>query len=316
MFTPILFTFVFSVTPAPADAPRTREVVFNYQATIRELSPGVRARVWLPVPPSNSDQTSSLVIQELPESFHIAQEKKHGNWILFTEPTAAADGTVRLAVSYRVRRAELRADGGSQPQHEDLSKFLRPESKVPIAGEPLRLLQGRQLPADQLELSRVLYDVVENHMRYSKEGTGWGQGDSIWACRSKYGNCSDFHSLFISLARSQGIPATFEMGFPLPDERGEAEISGYHCWAKFRPNKRGWIPVDISEADKHPDLREYYYGNLTENRIMFTTGRDLELVPKQSGPPLNFFIYPYVEVDGKRYPDDKIERRFSFRDVE
>jgi hypothetical protein len=29
---------------------------------------------------------------------------------------------------------------------------------------------------------------------------------------------------------------------------------------------------------------------------------------------LNFFIYPYVEVDGKVYPQEKIQRTFSFKD--
>ena len=71
-------------------------------------------------------------------------------------------------------------------------------------------------------------------MKYSKEGKGWGRGDSDWACDSKFGNCTDFHSLFISLARSQKIPAKFEIGFPLPDKRGAGDIPGYHCWAKFR----------------------------------------------------------------------------------
>src|SRR5947207_2846041 len=82
-----------------------------------------------------------------------------------------------------------------------------------------------------------------------------GQGDSVWACESKYGNCTDFHSLFISLARSQKIPAQFEIGFPIPEKRSADEMSevpGYHCWAKFRPQGKGWIPVDISEASKNP----------------------------------------------------------------
>src|SRR6185295_17624397 len=100
-------------------------------------------------------------------------------------------------------------------------------------------------------------------------------------------NCTDFHSLFISLARSRQMPAKFEMGFSLPPERGSGDIPGYHCWAKFKPENRGWIPVDISEANKvkeaDPQMVEYYFGNLTENRVTFTVGRDLVLVPKQAG---------------------------------
>jgi hypothetical protein len=75
------------------------------------------------------------------------------------------------------------------------------------------------------------------------------------------------------------------------------------------------MPVDISEARQHPELRQYYFGNLTENRVMFTTGRDLVLSPKQDGPPLNYFVYPYIEVDGKPWPAEKIKRTFTYQDI-
>jgi transglutaminase-like putative cysteine protease len=137
----------------------------------------------------------------------------------------------------------------------------------------------------------------------------------VWACDSGYGNCSDFHSLFISLARTEKIPAKFEIGFPLPEKAASGDIPGYHCWAKFWVSGKGWVPVDISEASKHPEMKDYYFGNLTPDRVAFSSGRDLELVPKQDGPPLNFFIYPYVEVGGKPYAQDKVEKKFSFEDV-
>ena len=57
------------------------------------------------------------------------------------------------------------------------------------------------------------------------------------------------------------------MGFPLPPKRGEGDIGGYHCWALFKPEGKGWVPVDISEANKDPKMTEYYFGNLTEDRV-------------------------------------------------
>ena len=32
------------------------------------------------------------------------------------------------------------------------------------------------------------------------------QGDVLWVCDSRFGNCTDFHSLFISWARAKGLP--------------------------------------------------------------------------------------------------------------
>ncbi len=70
-----------------------------------------------------------------------------------------------------------------------------------------------------------MYDVVDEHMKYRKDGEGWGRGDAVWACDSKFGNCTDFHSLFISMARGNKIPSKFEMGFSIPAKRGAGLIA-------------------------------------------------------------------------------------------
>ncbi len=72
------------------------------------------------------------------------------------------------------------------------------------------------------------------------------------------------------------------------------------------------MPVDISEAWKHPEKHDYFFGAHDVNRVQFTQGRDLKLTPAQDGAPLNYFIYPYVEVGGKEYPNVSIA--FSFEE--
>jgi hypothetical protein len=311
---------VFLLQPPAAQAvdaaARSRTFLFTYAATVTDLPASQTARIWLPVPPSNQDQDVAIVSKEVPAGDRRTRERRYGNRILYAEGRPGPDGTIALSVTYRVTRREVKADRHLSAEDERrLFRYLQPDIRVPITGKPLDLIKDKALPKDQLAAARVLYDTVNSHMRYSKEGTGWGRGDAVWACESGYGNCSDFHSLFIALARSQKIPAKFEIGFSLPPQRGSGEISGYHCWAKFRPTGEGWVPVDISEANKDPSLRDYYFGNLSENRLMFSTGRDLELDPPHDGPPVNFLIYPYVEVGGKQYPDEKVKRQFTYRDV-
>jgi transglutaminase-like putative cysteine protease len=295
-------------------APKSRDFRFTYAGTITGLKPGQKARVWLPVAPSNDDQTVELTTKETPAEPKIGREAIYGNQILYFEAPADANGEISFRLKYRVVRKEVR--GESKAMAEDMAlmaRLLKPDARVPIDGKPLELIKDHKLPDDPMQKARHLYDVVNGYMRYSKEGIGWGNGDSVWACDSKYGNCSDFHSLFISLARSQKIPAVFEIGFPLPAKRGGGDIAGYHCWAKFHTAK-GWVPVDISEANKNPELREYYFGNLTEDRIALSSGRDLELVPKQAGPSVNFLVNPYVEVDSKPLPKEQIKPKISFMD--
>ena len=53
-------------------------------------------------------------------------------------------------------------------------------------------------------------------------------------------------------------------------------------------------------------------GGLDENRVSFTNGRDIR-IPGAAGEPANYSIHAHVEVDGK--PHDRVETRFSFRDL-
>src|SRR5215470_5503709 len=85
---------------------------------------------------------------------------------------------------------------------------LQPDALVPITGLPAELAVKVTAGKTQtLDKARAIYDYVFTTMGYDKTGTGWGRGDVLYACDAKKGNCTDFHSLFIAMSRSQGIPA-------------------------------------------------------------------------------------------------------------
>ncbi|MFB6375054.1 MAG: transglutaminase-like domain-containing protein, partial [Bradymonadaceae bacterium] len=102
-----------------------------------------------------------------------------------------------------------------------------------------------------------------------------------------------------SLARYRNIPARFEIGFPIPTDRDSGKIGGYHCWLDFYLPGVGWTPIDASEAKKHPKYKEMFFGTHPADRIQFSVGRDLQLGDAHDSDPLNYFIYPMVEVDDK-----------------
>jgi transglutaminase-like putative cysteine protease len=219
-------------------------------------------------------------------------------------------------VKYDVVRLEhLAAVSLKKPASEkDLRRFLQADKLVPITGKPAALAAAQVKPGmSDLDKGRAFYDYTFSTMKYDKTGTGWGRGDTLWACDAKHGNCTDFHSVFISMARSQKIPARFEMGLSLPEDQTAGQIAGYHCWAEFYTRERGWFPVDISEAWKHQQKKEYFFGAHDVNRVQFSVGRDLQLNPAQHGDRVNYLIFPYVELGGEPYPN--VANAFSFTDV-
>jgi transglutaminase-like putative cysteine protease len=243
---------------------------------------------------------------------HALTRDAHGNRIVHLSWRGPAAG--ELVVRARVLRAPSGAVAAADAHPGtplDPARYTAAARRIPLNGliQHLGEQQSRGA-ADPAEKVRSFYAYVTANMKYSKHGEGWGQGDAVWACSSRYGNCTDFHSVFIGMARSQGIPARFLIGFPIPAHKDEGEIPGYHCWSEAWLPDTGWWPLDASEAWKSGRIEDYY-GTLPSDRIRFSVGRDLVLSPPQAGEPLNYFIYPYAELDGVAV--EKLPARFRFR---
>jgi len=299
-----------------------RHFTFHYAFTVKDVSSGEKVRIWIPQSHSDAFQTVKVISATGDLPLKKTRESRRGNEMYYAETSKAKQQELHFEVVYDVVRHERLTFGIYAPHLEavklsdrEKKEYLAPDELVPTTGLPaelaVKVTEGKTTP---LEKARAIYDYVFTTMRYDKTGTGWGRGDVLYACDAKKGNCTDFHSLFIAMARSQGIPARFEIGFPLPPDKHSAEVAGYHCWAEFFEPQHGWIPVDISEAWKHPEKKDYFFGAHDDNRVEFTMGRDLELSPKQEGKPLNYFVYPYVEIGGKEYPN--VSNAFSFADAD
>jgi transglutaminase-like putative cysteine protease len=321
-------------------SPPSRTFRFTYNFTVKEIPAGAsQVRVWIPVPQTDQHQTVRVVSIKAPVKTLMTQEFEYGNRMLYAELKTPAANQAEFTVDYEVTRREYaRGDYAQLERTRDqkpglvpasMSRLIAPDSLIPIDGKIKELateITGNQTGA--VAKAKDAYDYLFTNMRYDKTGTGWGRGDAVWACDSKRGNCTDFHSPFIGMLRADGIPARFDIGFSVPETQPEnhvpeaqapengakGDIAGYHCWAEFYAGRTGWIPVDISEAWKANEKRDYFFGSVDANRVQFSTGRDITLSPRQDGPALNYFVYPYVEIDGRPY--DKLEKHFSFEERE
>jgi transglutaminase-like putative cysteine protease len=305
--------------------PPSRTFAFTYQVHVPATKEAAgKFLLWLPLPQPDAYQKIQGLQIDSPVSHTAGRESEYGNSFALFQPTPAQldsgfDATVHFVATRYEHKVSLDspstklADMNSAPP-PNLQRYLAPDKLVPLGGV-ISDLAKEQTAGDTTTLVKAhhIYDYVVATMRYDKTGEGWGRGDAVWACTSKRGNCTDFHSLFIGMMRSSGVPARFEIGFPLPESKPEGDIPGYHCWAEFYLNGVGWVPVDASEAWKNPSKRDYFFGAHDVNRVFFTYGRDLRLSPDQHGDPLNYFIYPYAELNGK--PFTGLQTHFSFHDV-
>lgn len=263
---------------------------FKYEVTLPEINES--AKIWIPVPQSDRFQTVQMKALEAPVEHQILKEKKYGNTVLYMQLSPEHSGK-KVQLIYNVERQEK----GPYEENSSPTVYLDANILLPVS-DRFKILAdsiiGSKGSESTIMGARALYDYVIDNMRYIKAGK-YGTGDAVYACDALTGNCTEFHSLFISLARSAGIPARFAVGAAIPSERDDGGIDGYHCWAEFYAEGKWW-PVDISEANKYTALATYYFGRHPANRIEFTKGRDLQIEPGPNSGPINFLAYPVMEI--------------------
>lgn len=295
-----------------------RTFAITYTAHVKDVPPGTKLlRVWLPVPQDSPVQTIGELSFTGPQP-RLTTEHEFGNRLAYyelPEPGAQVDLEYTFTCTRREQITDLQAVAQDGDETDSMVAVFLADDRLTIVDDRIRELAAAITTGKTttLEKAHAIYGHVVSHMQYDKSVTGWGRGDTVRACEVGKGNCTDFHALFMSLARASGIPAGFEIGLYLPYERGKQEpLGGYHCWSSFRVPGKTWVPIDASEASKLPDRASYFFGAHTANRVTLSTGRDLVLEPPQAGQPLNFLLDPYAEADGASVPTAK---DWTYRDV-
>lgn len=281
---------------------------FHYKAFIPQLEEA--AEMWLPLAQSSQFQKVSISQKDLPAKARQIEDSE-GNQVLYFD-LKPEDAGKEILISYSVKRIET---GAYEAPNPDLSLNANSTELLPTGGRFSKIVDSlfeKSGEENDLVKARAIYDYIIDNVRYAKQGK-YGTGDANYACDTKSGNCTEFHSLFISLARTANIPARFMIGAAIPSARNEGGVNGYHCWAEFYADGKWW-PVDISEGNKYSALATYYFGHHPANRIELSRGRDLEMEPSPSLGPIPFFAYPWLESGGEKL---EVKTRFSFnRDEE
>lgn len=294
---------------------KDRMGIVTFKINLNAQNDSNNSKLWLPYPLSDEHQRiEDMMINGNFDNSTIFHDEESGAIYLFSE-WQGVSGKKSLEMRFRVKAEERMVKelkDTNAPVPEDVKKYLKPNRWVPTDGKVKEIAdQITKGKKGILDKSRAVYDwVVENTYRDpGVKGCGLGIVEQMLIKRG--GKCADISSLYIALARAAGIPAREIFGIRLGKKPEEDITGGYHCWAEFFLPGTGWVPVDpadvrkmmlvenlsLEEAKKY---REYYFGAVDEFRIILgKSKRGLNLFQMQEGSPLNYFMYPYAEVDGK-----------------
>ncbi len=309
----LLVACVFSAaSDALAQMPLVRKVELKYTCAIDKTPPGAKVvDLWIPVLSDNERQTVRLRNASDLREGRMTTEKKLGNRMYYRRFQARSDAPIRVELVYDVEVREHVVQAAKQlpatrqvAPGPDLAVYLGSVAMIPLQGRISRLARQIALAeGEPLRAGRKIYDYLVDTMTYNNKAPGAGTGNAVWACDSKTGDCTDFHSVFIGVCRWRGIPADHVFGLPMAPDKTEGEIDHVHCWARFWVADIGWIPIDASRGNLFPDKRDYYFGTLPCHWVTLSHGRDVVLEPPQQGAPVNMFDGPVAEIDGQPAKD-------------
>ncbi len=310
-------------------------------------------RVWFTMPQDDPAQQVKDFKVECPFPHRITQDSE-GNKTVFVEAMKPAVKEFTIVETFTITRSEVKSGvdaARAKPYTSaDLSgkeKYLSPNAHVMI-DDRIRKLSSEITGSEPNPVvkARKIYDWVLGNIDYwvkdPKNKKASPVGSTEYCLATRTGNCSDFHSLWMSLARASGIPTRLVYGgFFKLELDGQDVDQSYHCWPEFFVPGTGWVPHDVAVADIYADKYEvnkdnevlvrrttgdgysgpdaskvdYLFGNLDERRVTWSIGRDLFLSPRQDGGPVNALAKAYAEVDGKVHPErDGWVRKLTYKE--
>ena len=299
---------------ASAEA-KQRRAEITFHVSIKAPANTGEVRLWLPYPTSDKNQTIEGVKISGNYSYSgVYREKEFGNMALYSQWEKPREKAT-LTFSFRVIRQEIIKKDFLEkdaPIPNEIEVFLRPTTLGPIDGEVRKIAEQATNGKGTIpSRARALYDYLIDNFERDPMIVGCGLGDVHSLLKSKKGKCVDLHSVYVSLAKSVGVPAREILGIRIPKGK-EGDMTGaYHCWAEFYLPGYGWVPIDPSDVRKimldkkipnveeAKEYKEYYFGTVDENRVQLSIWRDILVSPEPKAGRLSYFMYPYAEVDGK-----------------
>jgi transglutaminase-like putative cysteine protease len=254
---------------------------------------GAIIRAWLPVPRQYPFQDEFKWLSSSPRVAGLAPETSPIRSVYLEQRATAGQPTqFEITYSYTARGVffDLKPEAIGRPDLSDpaLARFVAEAPHV-VFTDKIRNLAREIIGSETNPMlqAKAFYDWIGGNVLYSfarEYSTLTNLGD--YCLTNRYGDCGQEALLFITLCRSQGIPARWQSGwntFP-----GGKDI---HDWTEIYLAPYGWVPVDpwagifatrystaLTEEERR-ELHDFYFGGLDYYRMAANSDHSMALDP-------------------------------------
>lgn len=281
---------------APLTFENPKKYSITYTVTINNtaFSPS-DIRLYLPLPAEWESQRNLKIGEISPKPESQETEKSSGNSMLYwrLKGTPKKNATAEFVLHFDLTAYETNTNidpASVLPYKQDSAEvqhFTRPEKYIE-SDDPTIIGLADTLTKDQTNpylMAKAYYDYIIDHVTYKL--LGQGLNGAKYLLDHKNGECGDYSALFIALCRAKGIPARPIVGYWAISGKDQT-----HVWAEFFLEGIGWIPVDATIGQQSSEKRQYYFGNMDNQRVILSKGYNTPLVPQ--GP--DGFVAPILQV--------------------
>lgn len=270
-----------------------------------------KVRMWVPIP---GDAAWQRVLErrvvDAPAGWQLVRQPEGRGDMIYCETTGKA-GTVKVVVESLVVRESpvvdlaTPAEAATAIQPTLFAEWLQQDAPLMAADEKVRQLAATACAGERdprrkvVKLMETVAEVADHYSKDpSKPNCGRGAADDCIA--NGGGCCTDLHSLFVALARAEGIPARLQFGHRLnPAKEGQSYDPSYRCWVEYWLDGSGWVATDIVVADGgEAASRSAHWGRLDARRVWMWENRGFDLAPKQNAPAPQTLLCGWAEIDG------------------
>ncbi len=254
---------------------------------------GAIIRAWLPIPRQYPFQNEFKLLGSSPTEVDLAPATSPIRSIYMEQRGAAGHANqFEITYSYTARGVffDLKPEAIGRPDLSDpaLARYVAEAPHVVFTDKITKL--AREIigsKTNPMLQAKAFYDWIGGNILYSyarEYSTLTNLSD--YCLTHRYGDCGQEALLFITLCRSQGIPARWQSGwntFP-----GGKDI---HDWTEIYLAPYGWVPVDpwagifatryctaLTEAERR-ELHDFYFGGLDYYRMAANSDHSMALDP-------------------------------------
>lgn len=268
--------------------PKRYRITYTVTVDSGVVPDGESVRAWLPFPREGGRQSQICLLETDPKTFWLVDTTYQQRSVYLEKKSIEFHPVVfKLVYEYSTCGFYLPID---------------PKKVVPVDWEKhpeLKPWVEERLPhiafTDTIKaLSKTIVGQETNPYLKAKRFFQWISENVVWASAREYstiesishyplrgwGDCGIQTLLFMTLCRSQSIPARWQSGWTT-----RMPTAGMHDWCQIYIEPYGWIPVDPSYGimkNQNETLKWYYFGNSDSYRLVVNDDYSRDLYPAKT----------------------------------